>query len=116
MPARQEGRAASSQRHGRLSPERRTLSPGVVVSALSSDVVGPGNQLARTEPPPLAAQGDKEFDFDGQGSSDPVGAGWGMDDLDSMLLQGMQKKRQQYVRTCASPKPLLPSLRPRAAR
>ena len=48
-----------------------------------------------------AAQEDKEFDFDGQGSSDPVGAGWGMDDLDSMLLKGMQKKRQQY----ASPLP-----------
>ena len=41
------------------------------------------------------AQDDKEFDFDGQGSSDPVGAGWGMDDLDSMLLKGMQKKRRQ---------------------
>ena len=36
-------------------------------------------------------------DFDGAQMNDPVGAGWGMDDLDAMLLKGMQKKRRQCV-------------------
>jgi hypothetical protein len=42
---------------------------------------------------PNRVQGTSDFD-EAQGS-DPVGAGWGMDDLDSMLLKGMQKKRRQ---------------------
>ena len=38
--------------------------------------------------------------------NDPVGAGWGMDDLDAMLLKGMQKKRRQCVAPATLPEPL----------
>jgi hypothetical protein len=38
-----------------------------------------------------------KVDFDSAAMSDPVGAGWGMDDLDAMLLQGMQKKKRQRI-------------------
>lgn len=50
---------------------------------------------------PAAMQESQEFDFDGQ-ANDPVGAGWGMDDLDSVLLKGMKKKRRQCVLTAAA--------------
>ena len=47
----------------------------------------------------------KEFDFEGGSGADPVGAGWGMDDLDSMLLKGMKKKRQQCAPAARRPRP-----------
>lgn len=101
-----DGAAVRAPRAPRALGAARGFAMRALVASCAEGTIAP---RPSHRPPPIAqlaaetpadarcAQDDNEFDFDGQGSSDPVGAGWGMDDLDSMLLKGMQKKRRQCV-------------------